>query len=401
MYSYSKHYCDKESNIDDHKIDKIFKFLHVTNSKTPFYKVIHKQDLQNNIATCSQVVKFIGDNFNEYIFIGMGGAILNPMMMHSISNTTKKVSFINTTDVSEIVKILDRVSSKAAFIVISNTGETLETLSILGAIVSKFIDCKLDFARNIFVCTSNKPNTLNKFAQKNNIIIIEYDEDVGGRFSCFSNASILPALLFGIDLQKLQSSANEVVADFWLNKAKSKPAMAAIDIYNANLPNMVAISYCCKTEIFLKWYCQIIAESLGKNLKGYTPLYGIGPQEQHSLLQLYLDGPKDKLFTLVDTKTNANAKIKMAKNVFEGHFLNNQALTNINNALFNSTRDCLIDNGCKVRILKHDIFDETALGALIMHCIIEIIFLSLLMGVDPFNQPGVDELKIKAKKFFE
>jgi glucose-6-phosphate isomerase len=145
----------------------------------------------------------------------------------------------------------------------------------------------------------------------------------------------------------------------------------------------------------LTWYSQIIAESLGKDGKGITPVWGIGPNEQHSLLQLYLDGPKDKVYTLINIE-NQDTRYKLHSNV-EPNFLENKTLAEINGAEFRATVAALKHKKSPVREIIIDKYDEFNLGAIMLHFAIEVITIGHMMNINPFDQPGVELIKIEAR----
>jgi glucose-6-phosphate isomerase len=382
------------------KIQSVFKHLRNTNTQTPYYKVIHTQNLEKPCLECAPLVKTITENFETHVYVGMGGAILNPMMMHALRRNSKTVHFINTTDPAHFLTVRDSINlANTAFIVISNSGETSETISILGAFINEFKKAGIDYTRNFFFCTSDNDTTLRRIAKQFHYPAVNYDPDVGGRFSSFSNSAVLPAMLMDLDLGALAKGANKVVHDFWDNESASKPVQAALDILTAKQPSIVLISYSSQLNAFLEWYCQIISESLGKNGIGYTPIKGIGPQEQHSLMQLYLDGPKDKLYTLLyEVGDSTSEHIVVADGIMGGHFLEAKPLSTIHKALFDATSKCLVDKSLPLRTIEFSKLNEETFGALLMHCSIEIIFLGLMLGLNPFDQPGVTAIKVEAEK---
>jgi glucose-6-phosphate isomerase len=408
MYRYNNIFCSNSKtlnyeDVSESSILKAFKFLETTNTETPFYKVIHRHNLEPAVSACAKIVKMIKENFDTCVYIGMGGAILNPKMMASLphKNHGKEVHFIDTTDPIYFMEIMSQLDlAKTAFIATSNSGETSETISILGAFINEFKKIGLPYKNNFFFCTSLKDSTLHKIAKEFKTPVLEYTSGIGGRFSCFSNSAILPAMLMGVDLEAFNKGANKVADEFWSNKQKSKPAIAALDILAAKKPNLVTISYDYNLRAFLNWYAQIISESLGKDSKGYNPMHGIGPQEQHSTMQLYLDGPSDKLYTIIHTKASelTHDSIIDKELVQDGHFLNAKPLSAVHKAMFDATAQALVAKGRPVRTIELDAFNEESFGALIMHSSIEVIFLGLLLEINPFDQPGVEAIKIAAKR---
>jgi glucose-6-phosphate isomerase len=413
MYTYNNIFCSSgkvgkagsfESSLEvmRPKVDAIFETIKSTNSQTPYYKVIHKKNLEKTLLDCREIAKNIDDNFDACVYVGMGGAILSPMMMDSISKKqkAKKIYFINTTDPFYFIEIMGNIElTRTAFIIISNSGETSETISMMGAFINEFKKAGLDFKRNFFVCTTPENSTIRRIGNQFNFSMLDYDPDVGGRFSYFSNSAILAAMLMKLDVEALAKGANQVSDDFWNNRENSKPVKAAMDILSAKQHTLAIIAYSSKLKAFSEWYCQIISESLGKDGIGYTPISGMGPQEQHSMLQLYLDGPKDKLYTLIYPSDGEKLKdISVANNILDGNFLQGKPLGSINRTFFEATQKCLINKQLPTRNIILEKLDEEGFGELLMHFTIEIIFLALLLGLDPFDQPGVSAVKEEAAR---
>ena len=161
------------------------------------------------------------------------------------------------------------------------------------------------------------------------------------------------------------------------------------------------MAYADRLERFTHWYVQLWAESLGKNGKGTTPVAALGPVDQHSQVQLYLGGPRDKLFTVV---TVATARLgpridpELAKLAGEPGF-GGKTIGDLAAAEGRATAETLAKNGCPVRTLALARLDETSLGELLMHFMLETIVAAHLMGVDAFDQPAVEEGKVLAKKY--
>jgi glucose-6-phosphate isomerase len=161
------------------------------------------------------------------------------------------------------------------------------------------------------------------------------------------------------------------------------------------------MAYADRLERFTRWYVQLWAESLGKNGKGTTPLAALGPVDQHSQLQLYMAGPRDKLFTILTVgAAGRGPRIdpKLAKRAHEPG-LGGKTIGDLVAAQGRATAETLAKNGCQVRTFHIDTLDEAALGELLMHFMLETIVAAHLLGVDPFDQPAVEEGKVLAKKY--
>jgi glucose-6-phosphate isomerase len=159
------------------------------------------------------------------------------------------------------------------------------------------------------------------------------------------------------------------------------------------------MAYCDRLQRFTHWYVQLWAESLGKNGKGTTPLAALGPVDQHSQLQLFIGGPRDKLFTVVSVeaaKRGQRIDGELAKLVGEP---GGKTIGDLVAAEGRATAETLAKNGCPVRAIHFDRLDEEALGELMMHFMLETIIAAHLLGVDAFDQPAVEEGKVLAKKY--
>jgi glucose-6-phosphate isomerase len=161
------------------------------------------------------------------------------------------------------------------------------------------------------------------------------------------------------------------------------------------------IAYADRLERFTRWWVQLWAESLGKNGKGAAPVAALGPVDQHSQLQLWLDGPRDKLFTVITTGV-AGSGPSMDKALAEAAgepSLAGKTVGDLVAAQGRATADTLAKNGRPVRTIHVEKLDERALGALLMHFMLETIVAAHLLGVDPYDQPAVEEGKVLAKQY--
>jgi glucose-6-phosphate isomerase len=236
--------------------------------------------------------------------------------------------------------------------------------------------------------------------------MLEHDTGIGGRFSALSNVGLLPALVFGLDIKKIRAGSGEALAPLLAKKsAKETPFAlgAALSVAASAEGKTIQVlqAYSDRCERFTRWWVQLWAESLGKNGKGTTPVAALGPVDQHSQLQLWLAGPRDKLFTVLTSDvahTGLRMDAKLAKLSGEADF-GGKRIGDLVAAQGRATADTLAKNGCPVRTFHVPKLDERALGALMMHFMIETIVAAHLLGVDPFDQPAVEEGKILAKKY--
>lgn len=374
-------------------------------NETPYYKVITHHSKSKWVEPYIKVAEYIRENFDNLVLISMGGAALNPQTLIGLThnrNLSIRILFLDNTDPYNFDQLISDIDlTKTAFLVISNSGETLETLSLLGAILEEYRKSAItDYKNNFYFITKHNNSTLYKMAKSIGAEIFEHDTEISGRYSSFTNVSTLIGLIAGLNMNKFLDGANEVIDNFFDKKEHSLPARSAISLMVLNKPILVNLGYIQKLLPFLDWYSQIIAESLGKDTKGFTPLKGIGPNDQHSMLQLYLEGPKDKVVTMfyVNKMEDAFSLYKVQDNEMLG-YLKSKSLEKINKACFYSTMSALRDMNVQTRSVILDDLSEKSVGALMAHCMIEVILLGHLLAINPFNQPSVEIIKKHAKQF--
>jgi len=374
-------------------------------AQEPLYKILSKVDIDGQLAKIRRISETIRNNFSDLVIISMGGATLNPgSVIALVGNENRqnapKIHFLHNTDPYFFDELLGKIDLKnTAFLTISNSGQTLETLSLIGCILQ---ECKNHQVatdnNNFYFITDNSKGTLKDLAEQINGVIIPHEQDISGRYSGLTNVSLLAMMVAGLDAVEYLSGANQVIEDFHQNLAGSKPIQAALSIHNAHKQILVNIGYLQRFDTYLEWYSQIIAESLGKKNAGYTPIKGLGPNDQHSLLQLYLEGPRDKLFTTFYVK-----EIESKYRNFETcgmsslGYIAGKKLHDINKANLDATATALIKLELPVRKFVLNNLSERSIGALMAHSMIEIIAIGHMMEINPFNQPGVELIKKESR----
>jgi glucose-6-phosphate isomerase len=217
----------------------------------------------------------------------------------------------------------------------------------------------------------------------------------------------LPAAALGLDITAIRAGAASALAPLLAGQSPADvPAAvgAALSVALAESRGKsisVMLAYADRLEKFVKWYVQLWAESLGKDGKGTTPVGALGPVDQHSQLQLFIAGPRDKLFTVVTTgMAGKGPRIDgdLARLAGEGEF-GGKTIGDLVAAQGRATTETLAKNGCPVRTIHIERLDEFALGELLMHFMLETIIAAHLIGVDPYDQPAVEEGKILAKRY--
>ena len=222
--------------------------------------------------------------------------------------------------------------------------------------------------------------------------VLAHDPDVGGRFAVLTAVGLLPAAIAGLDIRALRRGAQSVVDN--MDDAAAGAALQ-YTFMQKNYPMTVMLPYSERLAGFAAWWRQCWAESLGKQGKGSTPVPAVGVTDQHSQLQLWLDGPKDKWFTMiVCERAGSGARITGGPDYLRG-----KTLGDVMEAEQKATLETLIRNHCPVRLFRLKSLKEEQMGALLMHCMLEIILTAALLGIDPFGQPAVEEGKKLAREY--
>tara|TARA_B100000886_G_scaffold326561_1_gene273178 strand:- start:4138 stop:5355 length:1218 start_codon:yes stop_codon:yes gene_type:complete len=336
------------------------------------------------------------NKFKTIALIGMGGSILGSEAIYYFlqKKIKKKFYFFNNLDETKITNFKKKENlSKVLFIIVSKSGNTIETLANIFS-----LNILKKNAKNIILISEKKDSLLFSLSKKLNLFYVEHKNYIGGRYSVLSEVGIIPAYFMGINIYKLRSKI------LYSLKEKNKIFLKHNTIKLANLINskkfssLIFLNYSPQLEKFLFWCQQMIAESLGKQSKGFLPMISNVPKDHHSLLQLYLDGPKDKVFNIFSNKKETKEKISINKNIGIKSFLNRKKLTIVKKA----QKQALIKSFKKKKISFREFRVETAsedfLGELFSYFILETIIVGKLLNINPFDQPAVEQVKVLTKK---
>ena len=332
--------------------------------------------------------------FQKISLIGMGGSILGTEAIYSFlqKKIKKKIYFFDDLDENKITNFKKRENlSKILFIIVSKSGNTVETLSNTFSlnIIKKQ-------AKNVIIISEKKNNFLFLISKKYNLFYVEHRKHIGGRYSVLSEVGLLPGYLMGINILKLRSNIQACLKKrervfFKKNILKISNLLAT-----KKLRNLIFINYAPELEKFLFWCQQLIAESLGKKNMGFLPVISNTPKDHHSLLQLYLDGPKDKFFNIFSIKQKSKEKINIG-NIGFNSFLNNKKL----DVIKYSQKQALIKSFKKNKIPFREFIiksvDEEVLGKLFSFFILETVIAAKLLRINPFDQPAVEQVKVYTK----
>jgi len=283
----------------------------------------------------------------------------------------------------------------------------MQTIAALSAIQSQGLQTRIP---DIFLgitepAKAGKPNGLRDLLGKYRVPMLDHDTGVGGRYSALTNVGLLPAAMLGLDVAAVREGAGLALAPVLAKKpAAQVPAAvgAALSVALSESKSIsVLMAYCDRLQRFTHWYVQLWAESLGKGGKGTTPVAALGPVDQHSQLQLFIGGPRDKLFTVITVDgAGSGPRIDgdLARIAGEPGFAG-KTIGDLVAAEGRATAETLAKNGCPVRTIHISKLDEESLGELMMHFMLETIIAAHLLGIDAFDQPAVEEGKVLAKKY--
>ncbi len=330
--------------------------------------------------------------FNTIIIFGMGGSILGAKAIYSFLSykIKKKLVFLDDLNQDHLLKIKKENNlSKALFLIISKSGNTNETL-----INSSFFK-SFTKKNNTIIITEQNDNILYNFAKKNKIYLIRHYKNIGGRYSIFSDVGMLPAYLMGL---KPENFKKEIPAIIRNKKSLSKKIKNLFKINIKKTKVLVLFNYVPELNDFLFWCQQLLAESLGKNGKGFLPIISNAPKDHHSLLQLYLDGPKDKMFYVFSTKDKMRLKVNV--NIFGNkiEYLNNKKYEHIKLSQKNAFITVLKEKKIPFREIIIKKLNENTLGKLFFLFIFETVVLGKIYKVNPYDQPAVERVKILTNK---
>ena len=377
------------------KTKKVFSsfLVDLKNNQIPLLKSYEKNYEFDFSATT--VKKF--SKYRNIVVIGMGGSILGTKSIYSFlkKRIKKEVFFFDNLDLNLSLKYKKIKNLKnSCFIIVSKSGDTLETITNLGAIFSENL-----LKNKLIIITEITDNALMAIANKYNAEIIEHKKFIGGRYSVLSETGMFPAALMGLNLMKFKNLKRLIKNKNFISSLIQNVA----GIYTLNLKkinNSVILNYDSNLNNLGYWYQQLVAESLGKKGKGINPILSFGPKDHHSLLQLYLDGPKDKFFTFFNSSKREN-KLKVARGIIPNNmgFLINKNLEFIINAQCNATKNIFKLKKIPFRQITFNKKNEDELGEIFTFFVLETILLSRLMNINPFDQPAVEQVKIETKRF--
>ncbi|MFY9602881.1 MAG: glucose-6-phosphate isomerase [Pseudolabrys sp.] len=381
-------------------------------------------DAHGDLETIRNAARQLADRATDIVILGTGGSSLGGQTLAQLAGfaipgvgalrVPPHLHFIDNLDPDSFGTMLAKLPhATSRFVAISKSGGTAETLmqtiAALSAVMGQGLQTRIP---DIFLGISEpakpgKANGLRDLLVKFRVPMLDHDTGVGGRYSALTNVGLLPAAMLGLDIAAIREGAGLALAPVLPKKPVSQvPAAigAALSVALAESKGKsisALMAYCDRLQRFTHWYVQLWAESLGKDGKGTTPLAALGPVDQHSQLQLFIGGPRDKLFTVVTVDgAGLGPRIdgELAKLAGEAGF-GGKTIGDLVAAEGRATSETLAKNGCPVRTIHIGKLDEESLGELMMHFMLETIIAAHLLGIDAFDQPAVEQGKVLAKSY--
>ncbi len=358
----------------------------------------------------------IGERASDVVIFGIGGSSLGGQAATALVKKTDKprLHFPENPDPDSLDHLFATLPlTSTHFFVISKSGGTPEPLAeffaALAAVQAAGGDVSASFTVITEPATPDNPegNVLRRLAKKYGMTAFEHDPNLGGRFSVLSIVGMIPAIFAGLDPRAFRKGAAEVLARALSagGPEDCPPAIGAAISAGLEKKNGMRVAvmfpYSDALDKLAMWYRQLWAESLGKEGKGTVPVRAVGPVDQHSQVQLYLDGPADKLFTvLIPDWRGKGPKIDPALADDPSLvYLAGRTVGDLVDAEARATAATLAKKGRPVRIFRIPALNEQTLGALFMHFMLETIITADLLGVDPFGQPAVEAGKKLARSY--
>jgi len=427
----AENFSDKKYGISQQDINKI-------NSQTnkAFDEVINKSsveaqtylDLVRNPKDIKEIEQFAEEvckKFDNFVVLGIGGSALGTRALFaSLTNIhynrmekqrgkRPRLFIRDSIDPDKfegLLEILD--SSKTMFCIVTKSGSTLETMLQM-SIVEKELKKKVgkNYYDHFCVITSIPDTPLHKWVIKNKVKTFYFSQNLSGRFSVFSAVGLLPAAVVGVDIRKVLKGGNYMLDRCSNTNIENNPALMGATLQKIAINKGVNISflmpYADNLRVIADWYCQLWAESLGKTIQtkegkcfiGQTPVRAFGTVDQHSQMQLCLEGPYDKVITFIRVlKFDRDATIPKMSGGLLADYICGRKMSEILITSQKATQQALIECNHMNRTIIIPKVDEFAIGELLMYFMLETSFIGAMFGLNTYNQPSVELIKQNIKK---
>ncbi len=348
---------------------------------------------------------------DHVVVLGTGGSSLGGQALYALADSgfgpsgdSPRLHFLDNIDphsFDHLFRSLDL--SRTDFLTISKSGSTAETLMQTLVCLEALADAvgRAEAGGHVTAITEPGDNPLRRLAHDWGFTLIDHDPGIGGRYAALTPVGLLPAVIAGLDPAALREGAHLALHRCLAAAPEASPPALGAALAAAGARTAVLAAYADRLAPFTMWFRQLWAESLGKDGKGSLPAPALGAVDQHSQLQLWLDGPDDKLFTVITAGTEGRGRAARADLTADDRldWLVGRRMGDLLAVEARATMQTLADRGRPLRHIALESLDETAMGALMMHFMLETILAAHILGVDPFDQPAVEEGKRLAREW--
>ena len=379
--------------------------------------LLHLPSRTDDLPACEAAAKFLRAGATDIILFGTGGSSLGAQAIVQLagyrvpgcdSSIGARLHFFDNLDGSTLAEAFTELSlASTKILVVSKSGGTPETIVQFLCALAALEAAGLKPADHIVALTEPGEATASPLlwlARDHGLMLLDHDPLIGGRFSALSNVGLLPALLAGLDVAQVRAGAGDVMQAVLAGDGASPVTGAALCVALQEARGMtvsVMMPYADRLRLFSAWYAQLWAESLGKQGLGSQPVAAAGPVDQHSQMQLFIDGSHGRLVNLICPATagqgprlpeSLSADSKLA-------YLAGRTAGDVTACQQTAAGEVLVRNGRPVRIFAVDKVDERNLGRLMMHFMLETILAGFMMEIDPFDQPAVEQGKVLTRDY--
>jgi len=419
MFSYSFGSLPLESQLETLGIQKAFEAnldkaaAHAANLAANGFLPFARQASDGpDMASIHTLANHITENFKHLIVLGTGGSSLGAQAAIALARFEGgRGTIIHTPDSLDAYEMdllfttLDPAQSHV--LAVSKSGSTGETLAQLLA-CRAWLEASAStrpMADHFSFITEPGERPLRTYAEKLGSMVLDHPTDVGGRFSVLTNVGMLPVAVSGLSVEAFRRGAEDVCAAITAGARTSAAVVGAALTQtlseHCGITQVLVMPYAESLRAFTRWHGQLWAESLGKNGLGTTPIRAVGPVDQHSQMQLFLDGPNDKFCTIITVPSfNKGPRINAGEATAYGlDYMAGRTIGDMVTCQSRATQDSLRSKGRTVREIVIDSLSEENLGGLFVSFMLETVITAHLMGVDAFDQPAVEQGKILTRQY--
>ncbi len=376
---------------------------------------------RDDLAAIAEAATRLTRGASDILVLGTGGSSLGGQTLAQVAgwnlpgaaHALPRLHFLDNLDPHSLGRTLDHLLPETTCsLIVSKSGGTSDTLLQAMALRHWFdrLSARRPLAEHVVLITEPEAapghNKLRALFAGDDVLVLDHPTGIGGRYAGLTAVGLVPAAILGLDGKAARVGAARAVAPFLSGDAVTSPAamgalLAVLSAEHHDLTQTVVMAYADRLERFTRWFTQLWSESLGKGGRGLTPIPAVGPVDQHSQVQLFLDGPRDKLATVVMVDTAGQGPAiapALAEKAGEPGF-GEIRIGDFVWAQQQATVDTLAARGRPVRTITLPEVSAETIGELMMHFMIETIVTAELLGVNAFDQPAVEDGKVRARQY--